>query len=1405
MWSPLRARSRAPFSLIACIAPLLNPGALLGLTTQGLVARFDLNGDLRNAVDPSTFFTGSNLVFSPSRSTGSGTCLQLRPPVPMVGTANAPRPFLSEQRHWSFSAWVRHEGTALGRRAAIYSEGIPQLTLMIGLNLGHPEVMTYSDYVANPAQRLTTLRADATVPAGKWTHLAVTFEATNELSGTARLFLDGSPVSAGSLVVERVRASTHHAIALGENVGFHTIPGQVSIPWEGAIDDVQIHQRALAPYEIGEMASATHSPAPARQIITSYRGPIIETPNGPVRAGSVRDFHDANSPGITLEALPDPGYGFVRWIGDIVSTNTSIRFPGTSNVLVTAEFGVIAPAHCPFGDIVVEPALSVYPTNSAVTVTARPAPGFEFVAWSDGQTQAGRPLVVERARQITAIVRRLPTPALDWTWAELGASAPGLPGRGLTPLAIDGIGNLYCADPASAEVHRISVHGVVSPLFPQASPVPPIGIAADPGGDVWLNATDAVVPVRFPEDDLAEFFRARFLPLGTLDLLGLPAPGPNARIASLTVRSNRLAFVWYNPNGDPLNRVLEFKAVNQRWQAIDRTPANASSSNQVLAVAYGSDDRIVALRIGPGRLVVEPLDPLPGDRFSSLNVFRAGMPPVPGDWFGHAHDGSILVIRDDEASPNGTGQGLTDVSILDAHGNPSLLHRGPQKLRSVASGPDGSVFAILEDHPRRIVLVEQPVRAPYVQLTVTPPGFEGTISVEPGLFVRSGTKVNVRVVEHPTSDLWFERWEGSLRIDTNPAEFILTNNHQIHAIFSTVLSLTARHGRIDVEPPLPRQVLGTTVQLRFSPDPGRTFEAWSDGDTRLVRPFVVSRPASLVARTDLELLLTHATESAATAPFVHFEIDPDLPWYPRGTEVRIRAFPHPGYGVLEWVGTPVKGNPELRITVEHDTHVLARIGATFTATVDYGNLVLVPDQPLYPIGSTVSVERSDPIADPFDLRWPDGIYGRRREFVITGPLQIQAESQNPLRVHPSRPLADPVAGSEQPGFADGPGPAARFGFIAGLALAPDRSLWAADADHHRLRRIRPDGSVETIAGSGTQGTRDGTGAAADFYGPHEIVIDRQGIGWVIDGPLLRRVSPTGTVTTIADLRTLIPSAAASLAPSRRPPFSNLAVGSANRFAFVYQPPAVDFSLPPSQIWEVLIDGSTAVGRPVDATGSFAGTGFDADNRQYALIKVGTAVPGGTLPVFTWIRLSPFRENLGEVLGSTEPPGSFQAIKHPSSQDGSIHVLVPDYETTPETTRVYRKHPGRHAELIWHGPPAFRTFTVDPLGALYVVPIDTLENPNGTSTTSSSRVVRLTPIPPAGAPGLSISADGNELLIEASGELPGPLEASENLSQWTEIRPTAAPESTKERPRFRLEITGARLFLRIRPPAANQRP
>lgn len=102
------------------------------------------------------------------------------------------------------------------------------------------------------------------------------------------------------------------------------------------------------------------------------------------------------------------------------------------------------------------------------------------------------------------------------------------------------------------------------------------------------------------------------------------------------------------------------------------------------------------------------------------------------------------------------------------------------------------------------------------------------------------------------------------------------------------------------------------------------------------------------------------------------------------------------------------------------------------------------------------------------------------------------------------------------GFADGPGPEARFRYPRGLAFDADGNLFVADTGNNRIRKVAPDGHTVTIAGS-FSGFRDGKGAEAMFSRPSHLVVDGQGRVWISDSGnnRIRLLAPDGVVTTYA--------------------------------------------------------------------------------------------------------------------------------------------------------------------------------------------------------------------------------------------------------------------------------------------------
>jgi hypothetical protein len=109
--------------------------------------------------------------------------------------------------------------------------------------------------------------------------------------------------------------------------------------------------------------------------------------------------------------------------------------------------------------------------------------------------------------------------------------------------------------------------------------------------------------------------------------------------------------------------------------------------------------------------------------------------------------------------------------------------------------------------------------------------------------------------------------------------------------------------------------------------------------------------------------------------------------------------------------------------------------------------------------------------------------------------------------------------SDHPSGDGGPATAADVGFAHGLTRLPDGSILFADSSYGQVRRIAPDGTITTIAGSGEFGFGGdgGPATAAQLRGPGDVLPTRDGGFLIADtyNGRVRRVSPRGVISTVA--------------------------------------------------------------------------------------------------------------------------------------------------------------------------------------------------------------------------------------------------------------------------------------------------
>jgi sugar lactone lactonase YvrE len=167
------------------------------------------------------------------------------------------------------------------------------------------------------------------------------------------------------------------------------------------------------------------------------------------------------------------------------------------------------------------------------------------------------------------------------------------------------------------------------------------------------------------------------------------------------------------------------------------------------------------------------------------------------------------------------------------------------------------------------------------------------------------------------------------------------------------------------------------------------------------------------------------------------------------------------------------------------------------------------------VAGTVGVSGSaDGASNVATFNFPQGIAAD-----ASGNLYVADTYNDTVRRIAPDGTVSTVAGSPGiTGAVDGTAASARFNEPTGIAVTPAGDVLLADSHNYTVRLISADGTVTTFAGTaGLPGSVDGTGAQAQFGYPTGMVVDASGTAYVIDSGnnTLRTISPSATVSTLA--------------------------------------------------------------------------------------------------------------------------------------------------------------------------------------------------------------------------------------------------------------------------------------------------
>jgi len=137
-----------------------------------------------------------------------------------------------------------------------------------------------------------------------------------------------------------------------------------------------------------------------------------------------------------------------------------------------------------------------------------------------------------------------------------------------------------------------------------------------------------------------------------------------------------------------------------------------------------------------------------------------------------------------------------------------------------------------------------------------------------------------------------------------------------------------------------------------------------------------------------------------------------------------------------------------------------------------------------------------------------------------GNVYVTDRLNNKIRKITPSGVVSTFAGSGTQGSADGTGDIAEFDWPVGIAIDSSDNIFVTDKN--KIRKITSSGVVSTFAGSATAWSTDGEGITASFNNPHFMTIDKDDNIFLADlgNNQIRKITPNASVTTVAGLHSV---------------------------------------------------------------------------------------------------------------------------------------------------------------------------------------------------------------------------------------------------------------------------------------------
>ena len=638
---------------------------------------------------------------------------------------------------------------------------------------------------------------------------------------------------------------------------------------------------------------------------------------------------------VTLSAVPNVGYHFVRWSdGD---ENAMRIITVTEDVDLTAEFAINVYTVSLFAENGEVVGSGNYQHGAEVEIVAIPNVGHHFVRWSDGNTETSRVVTVTSDLNLTAII------AINVHKVELSAQNGDVVGAGeynygtkLTVMALANEGYHFVgwSDGVVEPTRTITVYSDTSLVATFEINVYNVSLTYDSNKGSVVGAGD------YEHGEI-------------VTIKAIPNEGYH--------------FVKWSDGNESLERTFAID------QDINLTAEFAIEIREIVVVAengtvtgagryeYGTTATLEAIPnegyhfVGWSDGVEESTRTIDvTEDVNLIAVFEINVYNV------------VLTTENGEVVGSGSYE----------HGTEVELKAIPQEGYHFVRWSDGVENAI-----RKEVVTTDIVLAAEFAINV----YSLVLEAENGVVVGSGeyehgTEVEISVI--PNEGYYFEGWSdgdlNSTRTIVMNSDLNLTANISIYVydvVLNVVNGVVTGAGRYEY---------GDTAIISVIPNEGCHFVGWSDGETAMEREIIVVENWNLTAQNDVNI---YSVELSAENGEISGAIAGD---YSYGTELTIAAIPNEGYHFVGWSDGVMDAERTIKIT--SNVALTAQFAINVYSVVLFGENGVIEGSGDFEHGTEIEISAIANEGYHF-VAWSDGDLNAIRKVVVTSDTTLFADIQ----------------------------------------------------------------------------------------------------------------------------------------------------------------------------------------------------------------------------------------------------------------------------------------------------------------------------------------------------------------------------------------------------------------------------